>query len=403
MSKISKRIAGAGVAAALLGGSAFAAAPAYAAGNIINPDWGADIEQVTGPQIVRFADKDRVGTAIEAALSTNNVWWQNPFFYGNNEGGIGRTVIIASSEQYPDALAAAPLADTIDAPVLLNNDGDEVDARVLAYLRDQGIENVLIASGTGVLTPDFQAELTDEGYNTFRVAGVNRNQTAAVLAAAAISTGFFPGTSSANVFLADGQNFPDALAAGATAAQYSGVVLLTDGASGLSKYTYEFLEGQPISIETPWFGGNFSLARQEVYTVGGAATTAAPKGYDGNVLDSSYLTASIVGSDRYETATLLADKFFGPTPSGDLDDPYWSDIDLFAVASGENFADAVVAGAWAANVDGPLLLSQNAELNADTEAYLVENVEKEDTIAVFGGTGSISTQVSTDLKNAFDF
>lgn len=366
---------------------------------VIDPDGGADVVQPAGAQIVRFAERDRVGTAIEAALSTRNVWWQNEY-----AEQYGRTVILASAERYPDALAAATLADTIDAPVLLNPDGDGVDARVAAFLRDQDVTNVILASGTGVLTPVLQEELVDDGYSTYRIAGVNRYQTATVLAAAAITTGAYPDSGTANVFLADGTDFPDALAAGAAAAQHSGVVLLTEGASSLPEHTLEFLEGQVTQIDAPWFQGGFSLqSLQEVYTVGGNATAAAGRDDAGQALDSSYVTASVVGEDRYQTATLLAQRFFAATPAGSLDDAAAADRDLFAVASGETFADAVAAGAWAANVDGPLLLSQHAELNEHTAEYLLDEVEKEDTIAVFGGTGTISVQVTDEVKALFDF
>lgn len=370
---------------------------------VVDPDDGAEVVQSSGPTIVRFAERDRVGTAIEAAQLTEGTWWQNSSLYGGDDG-IGRTVILASAEQYPDALAAASLADAIDAPVLLNPDGDTLDERVAQYLDEQDIENVVLASGTGVLSPALQQRLVDEGYSTSRIAGANRYETATLLAAAAIATGEYPVSGTANVFLADGTNFPDALAAGAAAAQHSGVVLLTDGDRGLSAATLAFLEGQVTQIDAPWFQGDTELeSLQEVYAVGGNAARAAAKGHDGVIPDASYLTGSIVGEDRYQTATLLAEQFFGATASGVLRDEGAADADVFTIASGEKFADAIVAGAWAANADGPLLLTQQGELNASTAEYLLEHVEKEDAITVFGGTASVSTSVTDELRRLFEF
>lgn len=347
---------------------AFGGSAAFAADDspIIDEDT-AELTQPGGPNLYRFADKDRVLTAIEAANATGGVW--------------GDTVILASSSDahYADALAAAPLADAVDAPVLLTEPGGSVNPYVIDYLEaHEEVSNVILASGTQVLTAGVVSELEDAGYDVERYAGANRYATAVALAAGAIVEG---NLEDVNVFVADGTNFPDALAAGAAASAYNGVVLLSQGGQ-LEAFTAAAL------ALTPAYHGVGALNHDEIISVGGAATTAVSVGYLGNHFDDSS-TTSVVGATRYDTAVQLAEDYFDAPQPG---------ADVFAIASGEISSDAVVASAWAANVDGPLLLTHNASLTGATADYLADAVDKGDSVAVFGGTGSVSANVSAELK-----
>ena len=360
-------VAAATAAALVVGGSA-----AYADDEspVINPDTAVITPTPTGPYLYRFADTDRVLTSIKAARSTNLPW--------------SDTVILASAADahYADALAAAPLADAIDAPVLLTEPGSSVNPNVLAYLASAGVTNVILASGTQVLTSGVVNELELAGYTTERFAGVNRYATAIALAGAAIDRGGEDGWYEGNIFVADGTNFPDALAAGAAASEYNGVVLLSQGGQ------LEAFTAAALALTAPYHGVN-AFNHDEIIAVGGAAKTAVAVGYLGNHFDDSS-TTSVVGSDRYETAVLLATKYFGKQNPG---------ADYFAVASGEISSDAVVASAWAANADGPLLLTNNSGLNSKTAAYLAASADSDDSVVVFGGQGSVSPAASEQLKD----
>ena len=69
----------------------------------------------------------------------------------------------------------------------------------------------------------------------------------------------------------------------------------------------------------------------------------------------------------------------------------------FVVASGEVPADAVFGGGFAANLDGPLLLTASSTLSTPTGDYLKEYATADARITVFGGTGSVSPTVSGQL------
>ncbi|UNX55741.1 cell wall-binding repeat-containing protein [Georgenia sp. TF02-10] len=333
----------------------------------IDIDGSPEVAADNGPNVWRFADRDRIGTALEAAERTDNLW--------------GDTVILATDADYPDALAAAPLADQLDAPVLLTKPGEELDRRVAAYLADDanGVSNVILVSGEGVLKSGIVNQIEDElGLTTERVSGANRYQTAYLLAQEAVSYGIAEGEYP-NIFLASGTNFPDALAAGAAAAEHSGVVLLTQ-ANGLELYTF-------AALQAGGWAGVDAINHREVIAIGGPAADAAPNGYLGNPVD---VDTEIVGANRYETAAMTASEYF-------------EDPENFVVTSGEGFADAIVGGAYAANVDGPLLLTNNAGLPRATINYLSANVDNGENVFVFGGPGSVSRTVSTQIGNIFDY
>jgi putative cell wall-binding protein len=344
----------------------------------IEIDAPVDVQPVAGPTVLRIADRDRIGTAVEALQS--RCW----------DGG---SVILASSENFADALAAGPLADVRNAPVLVTPNGNSVDPRVIDAITTPykvrgntcpAFKRVTIVSGTGVLTAGVVTQLEAKGLNVERFSGANRYQTSSVIAMATVADPAFEGNRNAGVdmFLADGDNFPDALAAGAAAAEHNGVVLLTMGDRGIddSVATLASLNG-PHS-------GFTAMAHRSIWTVGGAATKSAAVGFQGGQpIEANF---SVVGADRYETAAMLARKAF--------DNP--SD---FVVASGENYPDGVVAGAYAANLDAPLLLTTSASLRKVTADYLSEKVDNGERVVVFGGPGSIAPSVSQEIAAAFNY
>lgn len=160
-------------------------------------------------------------------------------------------------------------------------------------------------------------------------------------------------------FLATGTDFADALAAGPAAAEELGVVLLTQGST------------LPASTARYLAAGSNQVA------VGGPAAAAAPKP-----------SVKYVGADRYETAVKLAKAYFGP-----------ADYDYVGLASGTVAADAVVAGALLANVDGTLVLTRPNELPKVTENFLSYDVDGPIVVG-FGGPGAISNGVMKDVEQA---
>jgi putative cell wall-binding protein len=290
---------------------------------------------------IRAAGSDRIGTAV--AVSQLNF----------PTGGAG-AVVLARSDDFPDALVAAPLAATVRAPLLF------VQGATLPTVTRNEISRVLGTRGTvyligstSAIPTSIETTLQSLGYSTDRIGGSDRYATA--IAVANVLGG------RSTVFLATGINFPDALSAGPAAAHLGGVVLLTDGSS-IPTVTRSYLNAHV----------------GPVYAVGGPAAAA-----DG-------AATRIVGADRMSTAALVASTFFtAPITVG--------------VASGATFADAMSGGAYLARLGGPILLTYPTSLPTVTSNYLSAVRSVVASSSLFGGSAAISVNVQTTIDQLLGF
>ncbi|MFT4469175.1 peroxidase family protein [Arthrobacter sulfonylureivorans] len=194
-----------------------------------------------------------------------------------------------------------------------------------------------------------------------RTAGLDRYDTAAQISKA----NFAPNVPV--VYLATGENFPDALAAGPAASAGNGPLLLVTG-GGIPQATADELA---------------RLQPERIVVVGGDGIVS------NGVLDqltSSHPEATverISGATRFETAAQLSADAF---PDG---------ANKVYIAFGHNFPDALAAAAPAARDGHPILLVNTEDIPAPTAAELTRLSPSE--IVVLGGAATISSQVETDL------
>ncbi|NJI60299.1 hypothetical protein HCX50_12755 [Microbacterium oxydans] len=132
-------------------------------------------------------------------------------------------VYLANGRGFPDALAGAAAAGHFGGPVLLTEPGalPPVVAAELARLKPQ---RIVILGGTGVVTEAVKKQAgayTTGGVS--RQSGPGRYETAVAVSAASFPTAGVP-----VVYLANGRDFPDALAGAAAAGHFGGPVLLTE-------------------------------------------------------------------------------------------------------------------------------------------------------------------------------
>ncbi|WP_181075047.1 cell wall-binding repeat-containing protein [Rathayibacter iranicus] len=158
------------------------------------------LNELTGyaPAVERIGGKDRYDTSkriIQYAFS----------------GGSSRAWL-ATGEKFPDALGASAAAGSADAPVILvNGTGTSADAVTRGIVSGLKVQTLTVAGNALSVSDGIVSSL---GVPTVkRIGGVDRYDTSEQLNRAAF-------TSAKTVFLATGENFPDALA-GATAAGYA--------------------------------------------------------------------------------------------------------------------------------------------------------------------------------------
>lgn len=325
-------------------------------------------------KVFRAAGRDRVETAIQLMCHATNKSWKG--------------VVIARSDDFADALTSGPLADVKDYALLVMPSG-VIDARVVGAIKAgcnddinknrTDIDDVILIGGTGVWSEAQRQELKDEtNLPVGRISGINRYDTAVEIAGEVAEYVYKNGPHtplSVNAYVATGTDFPDALAAGAAAAANDGVVLLTAG-NVMHPKTEAYLD-----MQYEWMPSR--IGSIEHHAVGGPARNAM-------VAADIRIDAEHVGVNRYETATKLAET-------------YAQRAESITVASGENYPDAVVAGAFAANHDGPLVLTNNAALTPVTRDYLRFKSDLHAQVMVVGGEGSVSRLVSQQVMEALKF
>ncbi|HWH32785.1 MAG TPA: cell wall-binding repeat-containing protein [Egibacteraceae bacterium] len=159
-------------------------------------------------RVGRVAGADRYGTAARVALLVP----------------ASDEVFLATGAGFADGLAVGPLAAAAGAPILLTLP-DRLPEVTAQRLAERGPRRVTLVGGSGAIAPEVESSLRADGWQVRRLSGASRHATSVAVADAAIAEGASP----AEVWLADGERFPDALAAGPAVAARGGVLLLVDG------------------------------------------------------------------------------------------------------------------------------------------------------------------------------
>jgi putative cell wall-binding protein len=294
--------------------------------------------------VARIAGSDRIQTAIQASLAA----WDNA---GTADGALAKAVVLSRYDEYADALGGSALAGAAVGPLLMTPPTSlnaAVKAEIDRVLGGKG--TIYVLGGLGAVSADVEKSLQAAGYTVVRLAGADRYDTSVKVAEEVGKLA--PGGKPQFVFATTGLNFPDGLAAGATAGgHWASVVLTRDNTLTGSVQTY--LDAM-------------TAAGVDEYAVGGAATSVA------RTWDYTYN-----GADRYETAELVAGDFWSsPEPA---DDP-----SAIGLATGMNWPDALAGGAFMAGW-GPLVLSRTDSLPTPTSTVIQAIVASGDPSPVQGG------------------
>lgn len=346
---------------------------------------GAAGSNATIARVDRIEGADRFATAAALAKAQGN--------------GCHEEVIVVSGRNFPDALAASYL----DKPILLVETSSVPNATRDA-IKDVGASSVVIVGGDQAVSPGVAT--TIQGYDegvcgdatsgkvaVKRIAGGTRYSTAFEvadeLAGGTLEEGLDVPCAAAvkTVLLVSGQNFPDALAAGALSSQGS----LAGGNCGTGRIP--LLLTEPGSLSAPAEEYITSNAIKQVIIIGG--TQAVSDAAEDDVDDLAGVTTieRIDGANRAATAKEVAEFLV-------------SDIVDFAgtrafVALGANFPDALVAGPMAGANEAPILLTTATNtLGAEAADFLEDNTP---TIwaTLLGGTTALTDAVRTQTGAAF--
>ncbi|WP_344202590.1 cell wall-binding repeat-containing protein [Pseudolysinimonas kribbensis] len=313
-------------------------------GTITAQPWNIDMQRTGGSD--RFA--------VSAAVS-------NERFPVIPASGVP-VVYVADGLNFPDALSAGPAAIKDDGDILLVTPMaiPPPIAAELARLRPQ---RIVVVGGTASVNEavlhQLDAYVTGASGKATRLAGVDRFAASRNVARSAFGTDGAP-----TVFIATGNNYPDALSAGPAAGSVSAPVILVDGlASHLDSATTALLH---------------DLHTTSVDIVGGPASLSFGIQEDlEGIVGPSHVTV-FGGSTRYDNAAQLGATFFRHT-------------DLVYFAVGTNFADALSAAALAGHDRAPIDLVESNCVPASVEYWV--RAQAAQSIRLIGGQVSLGSGV----------
>lgn len=267
------------------------------------------------PATLRLAGENRMDTAVEISKK----YWTS-----------AETVYVANGLRYADALTAGPAATKDGGPLLLAMQNSVPD-NVLDEIQRLKPARIHVVGGTSVVSAGVESTLNAIAPVT-RLAGESRYETAAAVSSRwADSASWAPGNPV--VYLAVGENFPDALSGGSGAAIEKGALMLSSK-TALTEPTSDAIK---------------RLKPSKVLLVGG--TNVLSEAVRLQVKDLVPATTQVeryAGADRYATSAVVATK------SGSAD---VTDKALF-LATGLNFPDALAGVPAASKLGAPLFLSQ---------------------------------------------
>ncbi|MDO9395118.1 MAG: cell wall-binding repeat-containing protein [Herbiconiux sp.] len=201
------------------------------------------------------------------------------------------------------------------------------------------------------------------GPKVTRVEGSDRYSGAAAVAAMTHPSG------ARTVYLASGENYPDALSAG-PAAVHEGAALLLVQRDSVPPATSKALT---------------ALAPTRVVVVGGPASISEATVAGIKTMVPGVAVQRVSGPDRYAVSRALAIQVFGTAA-------------MTLVATGANFPDALSAGAAAGHAGAPVILVAGSMPSADADTLQVFRSLKTTSIRLVGGPNSLSPGLEASLR-----
>lgn len=323
---------------------------------------------VAADPVARISGADRVSTAVAVA---DVGWDQAP------------RVLLATSVDYPDAVAAAALAASYDAPVLLNPPKG-LAGPVRDALQRLDTDQVTILGGTNAMSKTVEGELRDLGLDVDRIAGGDRFETAAAVAeSVTVRNATAPETPVAALALGaradSGDAWPDALSAASLAGLDVPAPTLLTARDGLPTATRDALR---------------ELAPETVVILGGDAAVSSRVA--DQVADLGADVVRAAGTNRYRTSVAVARH----AARGVHADTGTLDSGQAVFVSGQDFPDALAAGALAARREAPLLLVPGGRLDDGVDGYLRADATVVTGGALVGGSSAVSDLVEDEIAAA---
>lgn len=327
--------------------------------------YGTDIEFATldasNGEASRLAGSTRISTAVEISSDTFD---------------RADTVVIATGYVYADALAGAALAADLRAPILLST-VDTLPTETAEEIQRLGARDAILLGGEAALSAAVATAVEELGLTVERIEGANRFATAAAVAERI-------GAPTGEVLVAEGEHsdpergWETALSAAAFGAAHDIPLLLVNA---------ERLPEETAAIIAPTDDSGEATASVDVVIIGNE-TNVTPA-VEQAITDLGANVTRIGGTDIYETSALAAEESFR---RGALRTRVYA-------ATGNAFADGLVAGAAVGTTGGVLYLVDGQDLTASPQVLDSLDGVTVGQLRIAGGTAAISNTTAAALGN----
>ncbi|WP_123053778.1 cell wall-binding repeat-containing protein [Clostridium sp. JN-1] len=303
-------------------------------------------------QVTRTGEADRYETAAKVA-ATN---WTS-----------AKDVVLVCGNGYADAVSASALAKQLGAPILLTETEKLSDSTydAITALKPQ---NVYIVGGNASVSQAVRNKLKNSNYNLVELYGKDRYETNIAVADELIKLG----VKADDVMLVSGEGFSDALSVAPVTAAKGQILLLGSNDKDSMKSTLDFVKTHNSKVTV--IGTTYAI-NDSMYNKLGAV-----KRVNG-------------GSDRFETNLNVLNEFESELKADKL---------YVANASGDGYADALVASSLAGKFDAPLVLvdSENSESTSKAIDYIKNKANNSTDLNVIGGKQVVTDNTISRINNA---
>lgn len=296
--------------------------------------------------------------------------------------GSSDYVVIATQNDYYDALTASALAGQYGAPVLIT-DPENLSAQTAGVIERLGAKHAFIVGGAAAVSEDVESQVEAMGLDVERLWGDDARGTARAIAAAADAP---DGSKGSRVIIATINGFYDSLSAAPAAYAQTDPILLCEPDGTLSDETLAAIEGAGYA---------------DAVILGG--TSAVSGDVEGQLASAGVSsTARLGGDNAWGTSAKVAD--WEVSSLGML-------ADGMAVADGNNFLDALTGAALCGKSNSVLVLVPHDGLavgypeGLSYDPYCIDNFVKPHAAQiahgyVLGGPSAVPESTVQALKAA---
>lgn len=287
-------------------------------------------------------------------------------------GGAAK-VLLATGNNFPDALASSYLAGWLGVPILLT-DTNQVPTETNSALETLGTNTITLLGGASAISAQVETSLRNRGFLVDRISGPTRYDTALAVAKTPPSSYVATINGEKTAILASGTGFADAIAASPLAYASKVPLLLT----------------APTALSSQARQGLVELGIQRVLILGG--TAAVSQAVEDSVRGLPANVTRLAGSDRTETAVAIANYELGAGLGFST-----ARVNLARGDNGGLGADALAGGPFAGTDKSPVLLTASPTVldgagGANT-AWLKGHASTLTSGHIFGGTSAVSKSV----------